>query len=101
MKRWIIIFSFINIIFIAVKIFVVVNSQIIMPHCIGIAQLDHFMAQQALGIYGVSGDDGFSWANISFFAVNIATNIVFGLVSLLLLPILNRNYHPEMAEQIS
>lgn len=61
----------------------------------------HFMAQQALGIYGVSGDDGFSWANISFFAVNIATNIVFGLVSLLLLPILNRNYHPEMAEQLS
>lgn len=58
----------------------------------------HFMAQQALGIYGVSGDDGFSWANISFFAVNIATNIVFGLISLLLLPVLNRNYHPEIAE---
>jgi uncharacterized protein (TIRG00374 family) len=59
----------------------------------------HFMAQQALGIYGISGDDGFSWANISFFAVNIATNIVFGLTSLLLLPILNRNYHPKISEQ--
>lgn len=55
----------------------------------------HFMAQQALGIYGVSGDDGFSWANISFFSVNIGSNVFIGLISLLLLPVINRHYHPH------
>lgn len=54
----------------------------------------HFMAQTALAIYGVSGEDGFSWANISFFSVNIGCNVIVGLAALVLLPIINRNYRP-------
>lgn len=51
----------------------------------------HFLAQLALSIYGISGDDGFSWANISFFSVQIGSNIVGGLLGFLLLPIINRH----------
>lgn len=53
----------------------------------------HFLAQLALSIYGVSGDDGFSWANISFFSVQIGSNIVGGLLGFIILPIINRHTH--------
>ncbi len=55
----------------------------------------HLMMQLALGFYGISGDDGFSFANISFFSVQLGCNILWGLLALLLLPILNRNYRPD------
>ncbi len=54
----------------------------------------HFLAQLALGFYGVSGDDGFSFANISFFTVQLGCNILWGILSLILLPNINRNYQP-------
>lgn len=50
----------------------------------------HFLAQSALGLYGVSGEDGFSWANISFFSLQISASVFLGLISLILLPILNK-----------
>ncbi len=52
----------------------------------------HFLAQTALMMYGVSGDDGFSWANISFFSIQIGANVFLGLLSLLILPIYNKQY---------
>jgi hypothetical protein len=55
----------------------------------------HFLAQMALSIYGVSGDDGFSWANISFFSIQLGCNISIGLLALLILPGLNKNYRPK------
>ncbi len=55
----------------------------------------HFLAQTALMMYGVSGEDGFSWANISFFSIQIGCNIFVGILALILLPIINRNYHPQ------
>ena len=55
----------------------------------------HFLAQTALSMYGVSGDDGFSWANISFFSIQLGCNISIGILALLILPILNKNYHPK------
>lgn len=54
----------------------------------------HFLAQLALGFYGISGDDGFSFANISFFTVQLGCNILWGILSLILLPNINRNYQP-------
>ncbi|MCP9236440.1 lysylphosphatidylglycerol synthase transmembrane domain-containing protein [Lewinella sp. JB7] len=54
----------------------------------------HYMAQSALGLYGVPGEDGFSWANISFFSINIGCNVLIGLLALLLLPRINRSYTP-------
>lgn len=52
----------------------------------------HFLAQTALMMYGVSGEDGFSWANISFFSIQIGANVFLGLLSLLILPFYNRQY---------
>ncbi len=54
----------------------------------------HFLAQTALAMYGVSGDDGFAWANISFFSIQLGCNVLIGILALVLLPILNRDYHP-------
>jgi uncharacterized protein (TIRG00374 family) len=49
----------------------------------------HFLAQVALGMYGVSGSDGFSFANISFFTIQLGCNILIGLLALVLLPLIN------------
>ncbi|HMQ46339.1 MAG TPA: lysylphosphatidylglycerol synthase transmembrane domain-containing protein [Saprospiraceae bacterium] len=55
----------------------------------------HFLAQTALSIYGVSGDDGFSWANISFFSIQLGCNISIGLLAIFILPMINRAYQPQ------
>jgi len=55
----------------------------------------HFLAQTALAMYGISGEDGFSWANISFFTIQLGGNVAIGLSSWLLLPIVNRGYQPK------
>lgn len=45
----------------------------------------HFLCIMALGIYGISGADGFSYANIAFFSVQIFYNILGGLLALAVL----------------
>lgn len=55
----------------------------------------HYLAQSALELYGVAGEDGFAWANISFFSINIGCNVLIGLLALLLLPRINRSYDPS------
>ena len=56
----------------------------------------HFLAQTGLMMYGVSGDDGFSWANIAFFSINLGCNVLIGLIALIALPIVNRHYNPKL-----
>ena len=51
----------------------------------------HAMVIAALAIYGVSGDDAFSFANIVYFSVQIFCNILFGILALLLLPVINKS----------
>jgi uncharacterized protein (TIRG00374 family) len=55
----------------------------------------HFLVQTALQMYGVGGDDAFSWANIAFFSINIGCNVLLGIVALVGLPLVNRDYHPQ------
>lgn len=55
----------------------------------------HFMAQAALTLFGVAGDDAFSWSNISFFTINLGCNVAIGLLALLLLPRINQHYDPQ------
>jgi len=51
----------------------------------------HFMVASALTLfYGVGNADAFSFANIIFFAIQIGVTVLFGIVSLLLLPVVNR-----------
>jgi hypothetical protein len=57
----------------------------------------HFLVQLALGFYGVSGDDGFSFANIAFFSIQLGCNVFWGILALLFLPNINRNYQPAPA----
>ena len=54
----------------------------------------HFLSQEALYLYGIPRLDGFSWANISFFTINLGCNVAIGLIALLALPGLNKNYEP-------
>ncbi len=54
----------------------------------------HLLAQLALSFHGVSGTNSFAWANISFFSVQLACNILGGITALILLPILNKDYEP-------
>jgi len=50
----------------------------------------HAMLIAALAIYGVNEYDGFSYANLVFFTVQIFGNILFGILALIVLPIHNR-----------
>ncbi len=44
----------------------------------------------ALTIYGVDSNDGFSFSNMLFFAIQIGANVLLGVIALLVLPIYNR-----------
>ena len=45
----------------------------------------HFLVIEALKLFGVSGSDGFSFANIIFFSVQIIGIIFFGVLALIAL----------------
>ncbi len=49
----------------------------------------HAMLIAGLAIYGVNQYDGFSYANLIFFTVQIFGNILFGILALIVLPIYN------------
>lgn len=55
----------------------------------------HFFTTEALKIYEVSGGDAFSFANILFFSIQIGCNILIGLLAVIMLPWINRNYEPK------
>lgn len=55
----------------------------------------HFLAKTALEMYGVSGDNAFSWANIAFFSIQLGCNVTLGIIALIVLPVINRDYHPQ------
>ena len=50
----------------------------------------HFAVGQALELYEVSSSDAFSFANIIFFSIQILCNVFFGLLALVLLPLMNK-----------
>jgi uncharacterized protein (TIRG00374 family) len=54
----------------------------------------HALAVIALSFYSINGDDAFSFANILFFTVQIGCTILLGIISIILLPIINKNYNP-------
>lgn len=50
----------------------------------------HMMVIMALAVYGVSGDDAFSFANIQYFSVQLFGCMLFGIIGLIILPIINK-----------
>lgn len=51
----------------------------------------HFLTGEGLQLYGISSLNAFSWANISFFTINVGCNVLIGLIALLSLPRINRS----------
>jgi uncharacterized protein (TIRG00374 family) len=52
----------------------------------------HALVVAGLAIYGVAGQDAFSLANIAFFTTQIFFCFVFGILALIVMPMLNKNY---------
>jgi glycosyltransferase 2 family protein len=50
----------------------------------------HALAMVGLALYGIKSGDAFSYANISFFTIQIFYNVVAGVSALILLPWLNK-----------
>ena len=55
----------------------------------------HAMVIAGLSIYGIAGPDAFSFAMIIFLAINICVNLLMGIISLIILPVVNKNYRPN------
>lgn len=53
-----------------------------------------WIVQTALVMYGLRGDDAFSFANIAFFSISLGCNVILGIIALLALPVVNRGYQP-------
>lgn len=52
----------------------------------------HALSIAGLALYGINGGDAFSYANISFFAIQIFYNIAGGVIALVLLPLINKKH---------
>ncbi|MEZ4906589.1 MAG: lysylphosphatidylglycerol synthase transmembrane domain-containing protein [Saprospiraceae bacterium] len=59
----------------------------------------HFLVIEALKLYGVNGSDGFSFANIIFFTVQIFGNILFGIIALISLNMKPKDLENELQKQ--
>ncbi len=73
----------------ALVVFVFGSLGILIPTPGGMGSY-HYLVGQGLALYGISGADGFSFANIVFFSIQLLANILFGLLFLILLPLLNK-----------
>jgi uncharacterized membrane protein YbhN (UPF0104 family) len=50
----------------------------------------HYLVGEALSMYGINGADAFSFANIVFFSIQLFVCILFGIISLIILPAINK-----------
>ena len=79
----------------ALMVFVFGAFGIVIPSPGGLGTF-HFLVVQALAIYSIGEDNAFSFAMILFLSIQIFCNIFFGLLALLFLPRINRNYEPQI-----
>jgi uncharacterized protein (TIRG00374 family) len=49
----------------------------------------HYLVILSLSTYGILGSNAFSYANIIFFTISILSNVIFGIIGIILLPIVN------------
>jgi len=73
----------------ALMVFVFGGLGIVFPSPGGMGTY-HAMVMAGLALYGIAGDDAFSFANILYFSVQLFCNILFGVLALIILPITNR-----------
>lgn len=77
---------------VGLTVFVFGSLGIVIPAPGGIGAFQ-YLVTNALIIYGVAGDDAFSFSNVIFFPI-FFTNIILGAVSVGLYPYLNKGYVP-------
>ena len=78
----------------ALTVFIFGTLGIVVPSPGGMGTY-HLLAIAALSIYGVNGGDGFSWANIMFFSIQVFYMVLMGCAALIVLPVINRNKKPD------
>jgi uncharacterized membrane protein YbhN (UPF0104 family) len=78
---------------VGLTVFVFGSLGIVIPAPGGIGAFQ-YLVTNALIIYGIAGDDAFSFSNVIFFPI-FFTNILLGAISVGLFPYLNKNYKPE------
>lgn len=83
---------------VALMSFVVGALAIVVPSPGGMGTY-HYFTITLLALYGVSEADGFSFANILFFSVQLGINLVIGIIVLVGFPLINKNYHPEPLQE--
>jgi uncharacterized membrane protein YbhN (UPF0104 family) len=74
---------------VALMVFVFGAFGIVIPSPGGMGTY-HWLVIQALAIYGISEINGFAFANIAFFSIQIFCNIAMGIIATILLFTLNR-----------
>lgn len=74
---------------VALLVFVFGSLGMIIPAPGGMGSYQGLVAL-GVSLYGVSMADGFSYANINFFSIQIFCNIFFGMLALFILPVKNR-----------
>ncbi len=79
----------------ALMVFVFGGLGVVFPSPGGMGTF-HMMVITALAIFGVHGDDAFSFANIQYFSVQIFGTILFGIIGLIILPIINKRANPNV-----
>jgi uncharacterized protein (TIRG00374 family) len=65
-------------------VFIIGSLGMIIPTPGGIGPY-HFLTMSALGIYGISSIEGFSYANLSFIVVQVVTISLFGIIGMAVL----------------
>ena len=79
-------------------VFVIGSLGMIAPTPGGIGPFQ-FFTMSALGIYGISSLDGFSYANLSFIVIQVITISIFGLLGMFILARTKSN-HPNIENNI-
>lgn len=77
-------------------LFVVGSLGIVIPTPGGMGTYHALVGAALTFVYGLSSADGFSFANIIFFTIQIGANVLFGVLALILLPILNGGTKKEV-----
>lgn len=74
----------------ALVLFVTGGLAFLIPAPGGMGSYHLMITEVCSTMYGIDGADGFAYANILFFFIQILTNVVLGVAAFILLPIINR-----------
>ena len=83
----------------ALMVFIFSALGIVIPSPGGMGSY-HLMVVQALALFSIAGDDAFSFANIMFFTLQIGVNVLFGIIGLILLPMLNNGKRVSLSDTV-